>query len=359
MINNKYKRKNIIEFIIHCCVWIGYPYFKYIWRDIYYVIGYTNFDDGSIYMNLFFGIIFNAIIFYGIAFWLIPKYLANHKYFYFGLVSIVFFIVVSTIEYLQEQLVLKYYNLNDDTYKLVKAVKKIKSSLLSTNLSIVLLAFLYRFSRDWIGLKINNRNLIKENHLSELNFLRSQVNPHFLFNTLNNLYGIALKENADKTAEKIDHLSGMMRYMIYESNEKNVLLKDEIKYIKDYIDIQQLRFSENDPIKHSFKVSGEVKAYKIPPMLLIPFIENAYKHGVDFTSESFVNVQLKIENNFLIMNVENSNKKAIQNQRKDEKGIGLENVKKRLELLYPNLETLEIVSENNIFSVALHIPLEK
>lgn len=359
MLRKKYSNKHIIEFIIHFCVWVGYPYFKYIWRDVYYVIGYTNFEDGSIYTNLFFGVIFNAIIFYGIAFWLIPKYLANHKYLYFGLITLLFFAIVSGIEYFQEQLVIKYYHLNDDVNKLVQAVKKIKNSLLTTNLSIVLLAFLYRFSRDWVGLMINNRRLVKENHLSELNFLRSQVNPHFLFNTLNNLYGTALKEKADKTAEKIDRLSGMMRYMIYDSNESLVYLKDEIKYIKDYIEIQQLRFSKEDPIKNTFILTGKLDKYMIPPMLLIPFIENAYKHGLDFTSLSFVNIKILIENDFLKMYVENSNKKAIQNQRNDESGIGLENVKKRLQLLYPDRKALNISSNNDKFIVELNIPLKK
>ena len=344
---------------MHCCVWFGYPYFKYLWRDAYYVIGYTNFEDGSIYVNLIFGVIFNAILFYGIALWLIPKYLANHRYYYFALLTLLFFIVVSSIEYLQEQLVVKYYDLDSDIHRLVNAVKKIKNSLLTTNLSIVLLAFLYRFSRDWVRLKMNNRALVKENYFSKLNFLRSQVNPHFLFNTLNNLYGIALKENAEITAEKIDRLSGMMRYMIYESNESTVFLKDEIKYIKDFLEIQQLRFSKEDPIQHTFKITGKTEAIKIPPMLLIPFIENAYKHGLDFTHASFVHVQIKIGEGFLNMNVRNSTMNVIKNQRKDEKGIGLNNVKKRLKLLYPGVETLKIWEENNTFTIELNIPLQK
>ncbi len=359
MLKLKYDNKNIIEFVIHCCVWIGYPYFKYLGGDVYYTMGYTNIEDGSLYVNLFFGVIFNAIIFYGIAFWLIPRYLAQHQYIYFGLVVLLFFTGVSGLEYFQEQLVIRYYNLNDDVYKLVKGVKKIKNTLLSTNLSIVLLAFLYRFSRDWIGLKINNRNLVKENYLSELNFLRSQVNPHFLFNTLNNLYGIALKENADKTAEKIDRLSGMMRYMIYESNESTVFLKEEMEYIKDYIEIQQLRFSKEDPIKCTFNLTGDMGLNKIPPMLLIPFIENAYKHGLDFTKASFVDIRILVKKGFLQMKVENSNMSVIQNHRKDEKGIGLENVKKRLKLLYPNIETLTILSDSNKFIADLNIPLQK
>jgi len=338
-------------------IWTFIPVRSLILHKNTFFIGLTNTSDGSIYSALIFGWIFNTILFYGTAFWLMPKFLAKEKYLKFIFWLLVLFIGISGLEYFQEEFIIRFYELTPDVFDGLNEIHTLGETLIGTNLVVVLLAFVYRFSRDWLRTEIKNRKLIKEKHLTELNFLRSQVNPHFLFNTLNNLYGMALTQNVPIIAEKIKKLSGIMRYMLYESNTDKVLLENEIDYIKDFIDIQKLRFSDDDPIDITLNVKGEIGNRKIPPMLLIPFIENAFKHGVDIKKQSFIKVEIELQKATLILNVINSNHKRNQMNRNDENGIGLENVKMRLNLLFPDAHKLSIKDENENFKVHLKFPL--
>lgn len=181
---------------------------------------------------------------------------------------------------------------------------------------------------------------------ANLIMLRSQINPHFLFNTLNSLYGTALQESAEKTSEGIQKLGEMMRFMLYENNQHTISLAREISYLKNYIDLQKLRIANSPQIIIDTQIDESLDNLQIAPMLLIPFVENAFKHGISFNEPSFIKINLQILNNRLLYNVNNSVHPRHQgDHEKEVGGIGLKNVKQRLALLYAGKHEL-IIREN-------------
>jgi len=205
----------------------------------------------------------------------------------------------------------------------------------------------------------------KQNELEQLNtamaesrlqFLKSQINPHFLFNNLNNLYAYAL-ENSPKTPKIILELSSLLRYMLYDCKEHLVLLEKEIQFIRDFIQLQELQIEDRGDIQ--FTVSGQAGGYYIAPLILLVFIENCFKHSASSqSSDIHIAIDLAIQDGYLVMQCEN-NFSSNSNTQKLSKGIGLENVKSRLELLYPNEHELVIKEEANIYSVRLGLKLKE
>ncbi|MDY8136048.1 sensor histidine kinase [Aquimarina sp. 2201CG5-10] len=208
-----------------------------------------------------------------------------------------------------------------------------------------------------VGLKINkklNKNQlvlqqVKQARLvTEIKYLKYQVQPHFLFNTLNNIY--ALVDSSPVIAkESIHSLSKMMRYLLHDSSTNKVPLAKEIEFLERYIDLMQLRISSNLKLEKSFPIINQ--PIKIAPLTLISFIENAFKHGIDAMQTSFIKIELKIDNDQIHYSVMNSSfpeKEKVTNS-----GIGLKNLKKRLELLYPNKFELYTKDENNLFKATL------
>jgi len=192
---------------------------------------------------------------------------------------------------------------------------------------------------------------------SELQLLKFQVNPHFLFNTLNTLFSISTKNNDTETANGLLKLASMMRYMIYESNVDRIELQKEISHIEDFMAIQNLRFSGNSNLRLSFVKEGDLRNQKISPMILIPFIENAFKHGISIENPSFIEIRIVVEDSQLDFKVSNSINTLNVNKASNNSGIGLVNVKKRLELLYLYKHTLTIRNENNQYQVHLRMEL--
>lgn len=187
---------------------------------------------------------------------------------------------------------------------------------------------------------------------TELELLKSQVNPHFLFNTLNTLFSMSSMKGDEETAEGISKLSELMRYMIYETKVDKISLDKEIEHIRNFIELQKLRFSEKDGLDIIFSIKGDPNGKVVPPMLFIPFIENAFKFGFSLQQKSIIEIGLKMEEEELIFMAKNTiNKKKVN---KDEhSGIGISNVKKRLDLLYPDSHKLEISQDDNYFNVYL------
>lgn len=206
---------------------------------------------------------------------------------------------------------------------------------------------------EWFKSEKQREALKVEKLNAELKFLKSQINPHFLFNCLNTIYSLAHK-NSGETEHAILKLSTIMRYMIYESNEARVQLQQEIDYLRDYIDIQRLRLSNN--VNIDCEVSGDAANLTIEPMLLVPFVENAFKHGISYTEHSFIAIKVTIADNMIRLMVKNS----LFKQRVAERGgIGLQNVLKRLDLLYENEHVIDITELENEFIVDLKIVLKK
>lgn len=195
---------------------------------------------------------------------------------------------------------------------------------------------------------------------ANIDFLRSQINPHFLFNALNTLYGTAIQENADRTSEGIQKLGDMMRFMLQENMQEKISLTREIDYLDNYIALQRLRTDSNPIVQIQANINSKPTMYQIAPMLLIPFVENAFKHGISFREPSHINVSLDIKDKTLYFDVHNS--KHIRNgngtdPEKDKSGIGLENVRQRLLLLYPGKHELLIRDSAREFYVHLTIQL--
>ncbi|MEO1010816.1 MAG: histidine kinase [Bacteroidota bacterium] len=223
-----------------------------------------------------------------------------------------------------------------------------------TTMAFFLLGGLLALVKDFYRREhIQKESDVRRNE-TELRFLRAQLNPHFLFNSLNSIY--SLVRNKDKEApEAVIVLSEMMRYMLYEAKREEVPLSKEIDYIKNFVALQLFRLSNSENVK--LKISGEYNDKKIPPLLLIPFVENAFKYGTDFKGVTYVDVRLRIVGHNLFFHIRNK----IGNYTIDDKnsGIGLENIKNRLLLLYPEDHSLYIKKEKGFYIVELEIYLKE
>ena len=212
----------------------------------------------------------------------------------------------------------------------------------------------YRLINDRIISERNNKEKENENLKTELSLLRSQVNPHFMFNVLNNMVALARKHSDDLEPSLIK-LSSLMRYMLYEADEEKVSLEKEIEYLQSYVDLQQQRFGKNVKlIMDTSKVDG---SYKIEPMLLIPFVENAYKHGTGMIENAQIEIELKAEKNILQFSVRNKFNNQPQEIKDKTSGIGLANVTRRLNLLYGEDHSLLIAKKDHWFTVSLQLNL--
>jgi sensor histidine kinase YesM len=204
-----------------------------------------------------------------------------------------------------------------------------------------------RIEQDKLAKEKENANL-----KTELAFLRSQVSPHFMFNVLNNMVSLARKQS-DQLEPSLIKLSALMRYMLYETDEEKVPLEREIEYLQSYIDLQQQRFGKKVKVTVSLEV-GEGH-YELEPMLLIPFVENAFKHGTGMIEDAQIDISLKAENNILNFTVRNKYNEASKEIKDKTSGIGLTNVKRRLSLLYGKNHNLWLTAKDNWFLVSLQI----
>jgi two-component system, LytTR family, sensor kinase len=212
---------------------------------------------------------------------------------------------------------------------------------------------LIKLARGWFRLQ----EMEKEKTLTELKALKSQVNPHFLFNSLNNIYGLSRK-SSPILPDVILKLSGLLRYIIYETDTEMISLQKEIEILNDYIALQRLRSLADEKIE--FTILGEPGEYKIAPLVFFPFIENSFKHGIKGgAKETFIKIKIEIAGAVLNFEIENSKGKSIEPCIPEYKGIGIENVKKRLQLIYPNSHLLTISETESIFKVLLQVQLKK
>lgn len=198
------------------------------------------------------------------------------------------------------------------------------------------------------------QELEQDKVISELSFLKAQINPHFFFNTLNNIYALT-QVDADVAGKAIHRLSRMMRYLLYDTQQEQTLLSQEIAFVKDYISLMQLRLT--DVVKITFDSPTNLKDVPIAPMMFLPFVENAFKHGVSSTVQSHITIEVKQDDNLLHLTVNNSiiNDNSISLDTNS--GIGLVNTRRRLDLLYPGKYTLDINEMNKDNEYTVHLTL--
>ncbi len=210
-----------------------------------------------------------------------------------------------------------------------------------------------RHIHDHIKLKQSTQQLLIEKQQAELNYLKSQTNPHFLFNTLNNIYSLA-SDKSDMAPESILRLSKILRFMLYETGGKSISVEQEVKVIADYIALEKLRYDDSLHVSFTYDISDMKQT--LPPLLLIPLVENAFKHGVSETrNRPFVDIHLSIDKRQLSFLVKNSAEKSPEEQEVKE-NIGLSNLRRQLELLYTDYK-LSVQQFESVFVVSLNINL--
>src|SRR5579859_2296285 len=258
----------------------------------------------------------------------LPRFLRHQKPWKYFLEFVIPFVILITCRvHLQRFLVDEYSHHERYFYSTFYIVQLSFDTLL-----ITIFVGMLHFAVGWFELESTRKQMENDKLANELKFLKAQINPHFLFNTLNNLYYLAYSHSPN-TTEVIAKLSQMMRYMIYDSNYPKVPLSKEIEYMQNYISLERLRLNNEVPIE--FTIEGSTENTLVTPLIFITFLENAFKHGVSAnTSGSWVKIYFQARNNEINYTVENSKLKNVSSE-KEKSGFGLQNLTRRLELSYP------------------------
>lgn len=333
--------------LAHLLFWIGVLLFFTL------IFGVNNnIDSNVLYFSMFLMPVTIATTYTSI-YKLIPEYLIPKRYYHFGLYSL-YTLIISIFGILFSIFIAYAYFTNIENNSLSNIGKSALFIIACIYLVVILVS---AFKLLKINLKQSKENakleaIILEAKLKlkeqELKYLKMQIHPHFLFNTLNTMYGFALKK-ADDTPEMILKLSNLLDYLLYQVDKPFVNLEDEIHHIEDYIALEKMRFSDTLHVSFSSKIHSE--AIEIPPMLFIPFVENSFKHGRIINGILTIEIYIETTANSIIFNIKNSSTKT----EKYNDGLGLENIKKRLELLFPKKYKLQIANNETEFNVALQL----
>ncbi|MEM9921489.1 MAG: histidine kinase [Bacteroidota bacterium] len=286
------------------------------------------------------------------AYWLVPRFLLRRRYVTFGIgfvsILLVFAIITRVI---QVYLIYPEYFPKGYNGRFWDMGNIINYSIASY--ALVFLFIGVQLFKRWFSNERQRQELVQQNLKSELALLRSQINPHFLFNTLNNIDTLIFK-NPVAASESIEQLSSIMRYMLYETNTEIVTVKKELAYLEGMISLIRLRMKEPDAI--DFKYSGCSIDKFLPPMLLVPLVENAYKHGLKKGDSPLIRIRLDMESEHCVFFVENLIPELAIRRKDDVGGIGLVNVRRRLDLIFPKRYQLRISNNKNVFTVKLRFP---
>lgn len=332
----------------------GVLYHIFFWVVFFFFLIIMDSGDTSLITKMIhklIRIIFYVLIVYSNLNYLFPKYLKSNNVLVY---VILLFLLVALATPIEVALHYLLFNNEGMTFSDVFTLKN-NSRFFLGSFFIAFSSSIYKIINDWVEHQRERSELQKQNLRSELKFLKTQINPHFFFNTLNSLYALTLKKS-DKAPEIVLKLSDMMRYMLYESNERTIALSKEIAYINNYLDLEKLRHGDNFAI--SFDLEGDANGHQIAPLLFIPFLENSFKHGLDHELKSgYVTIKLSITDNDLELIVKNSKPKRIKGHDGLKKigGIGLTNVRRRLNILYPNKFTLETHDLDSEFLVKMNL----
>lgn len=296
----------------------------------------------------------NIVITYFTIYFLIPKYILKKKYIQFFILftaSLALFYLVRTgLNYiLVTKNIWPEAQGNQEPFTMIHMVELVIGAIY-----VIALVSAIKLTYDWVNEKRRNDDLEKIQLETELNFLKTQIQPHFFFNTLNNLYALVIKKspNAPNVVMK---LSEIMQYVLYEVKEPKISLMKSINYLYSYLELEKLRYG--DRVKSEISIDGNIDNVEIPPLLFLPFIENCFKHGTQHQGEIKVSIDFVVKDNFLYFTVENN---FFQPKDTDTKhGIGIENVRRRLELLYGNKFRLKTRSKLNTYIVNLKLPLDE
>ena len=330
--------KNRRQFSIHI----------FIWAILYSVILFLLYSEGKeITLKICLRIAFGAVVFYTNYSLLVPHLLLKKK----KIPYLLTVVVLLMIAYLVISNVF-VFDLYDSRNLLDKRPSKF-IIIIFFNAVIIIIGTIIRVYEQWIENDRIKTKIEVQKNKTELEALKNQLNPHFLFNSLNSIYSLTVKKSND-APEAVIMLSELMRYMLYKANDNKVLLKDELQYIENYIKLQRIRIAKNDNVK--MNIRGAITTQKISPLLFISYIENAFKYGTDFKGNTEVEIDIDVKEDelqFKCINIIGSVAKDQENS-----GIGMQNTKNRLELLYPGKHWLTTVEKDNKFIVDLKLKLE-
>lgn len=349
MRKTQYLLKKLGHSALHLLFWCGVLFFY----SYLFAIGNSDFNDVLAFS--FFLMPITIATTYVSIYKLIPEYFMTKQYFRFILYS--FYTLIISCYLVLVSIFFSLIYLSGFEYSEMNPATK---NILFVLTSVYLVVFIVSaFKLLKLNLKQSKRTSELETKIleaqlklkeQELNYLKMQIHPHFLFNTLNTMYGFALKK-ADATPEMILKLSNLLDYLLYQVNKPLVPLTDEINHIKDYISLEQMRF--NETLDVNFINEHCSKNIEIAPMLFLPFVENSFKHGKIENGKLTIDLSFKCENHSIHFSIKNSHSKSAVIK----SGIGLENIKKRLELLYKNQYDLNITENDEFFEVQLKLYL--
>lgn len=335
------KNQSINRIFLHILFWLfSYFIFSQIFKISDEVTRIDYIFSGLFHVSLLFGVYINIMF-------LIPKLFSKKKYliYFIALVATILLSIILnliTFDWLADIVFPDYYFVSHFDFLEIGTFMVI----------YILITTLLKLSQSWFELQEVNKRITrieKENIKSELNALKAQINPHFLFNSLNVIYSQAIKKS-NKTPNAIIQLSDILRYVIYDSTKDKVSIETEIKLIEDYIELQKFRIDTTSHIKFEHKVQNE--NCKITPMLLLPLVENSFKHGIKGELDhTFVNIKLEANINNILFEIENNKGIGETVESDGNSGIGIANIRQRLTLLYPNKHKFEIEETTTIFKV--------
>lgn len=283
---------------------------------------------------------------------LVPRFLLKRKYGLMFLWTVLLIIPIVLLNRVSTYYIISPFLYGEiPSYELYTA-KRFLYALLDVLPTVAIVATI-KLLRSHLANQQREKALEKARLTAELNYLKAQTNPHFLFNTLNNIYALARKKS-ELTAPVVLQLSKILRYMLYECSQEKVSIAKEIQVIEDYLALEKLRY--NDRLEVQFEQSIDYPSTQIAPLLLLPFIENAFKHGVDSTRfETWVKIYLEVKRAQLTFRIQNAKEGKVA---ENEKGIGLKNIQRQLTLTYPDRHQLIVNNEDKKYEIILHIDLD-
>ncbi len=350
-------RKKHLRILTHILFWVTVLAFYT------YFYGHTYDDYHSTFLFVCLLLPITIATTYFLNYYLIPKYLLKKKYKFFVLYAIYSLIFSTYFELVV--IFLAYIIFADLNIDKMNPLTKDIFFLMVGLYFVVFFAVAVKMLKNWYQIQRNNQQLNKEKLEAELRLkemqlelLKGQIQPHFLFNTLNNLYGLTLSKS-DNAPNVVLLISNLLDYLLYQCNAPEVGLQNEIDHLSNYLELQKIRYGAN--IRITFEVSGTITNQKIAPSLLLPFVENSFKHGVsNEVNDGFIAIKLRISGNDFYFNVENSKTNLdSEDTGRLSQGIGLANVKKRLGLIYPRHHRLIIENGENTYKASLYIGLHK
>ncbi len=333
----------------------GTWYHVFFWLMVLFILVLTDRNQYAFHITLFkeiVNVVFFAIVVYFNLLFLIPQFLKEGKVLTYSVFLFFSVLLISPIKTLSLYILFQSFPIIQQRFI------DNQGFIFLSSLFVAASSTIFQILNDWQRTDIENKELEYKTTQTELNFLKSQINPHFLFNTLNNVYALTLKKS-DRAPETVLKLSEIMRYMLYECNERKVPLKKEINYLKNYIELEKLRISKSFDIV--VNVEGDTDGKFISPLLLTPFIENAFKHGINQQLlDGYIHVKLIVNQENLQLTIENSKGSSgpTENPQKKSGGIGLANVKRRLEILYPDTHILNTEDKIDHYLIELTLKLD-